>query len=157
MVMNKFELVMMEYWNNHGYKFFSLNQKIETFSRAFRENGIKRPDFMISFCIMGTHIHIYADTKQRQFNRTYRTFTISEDDVQALHNFKVKFHNTTIFVILSNEDSGFRTFYVISVEDIIKKCEVKTNRNTGEKFCIIKIIDCITLGWNDGFEKIIKL
>lgn len=155
--LNSCELAFRDYCNYHRYSFVFLNQETDTFSVAFKENGIKRVDFMISFSLMGIQLHIYADTKQRQFNKKFSTFTVSEDDVQALHNFKLKFHNTVVFIILSNGDSGFRTFYVICIEDIIKKCELRINKENGKEFRAIKITECNTLGWNDGFEQILKL
>lgn len=33
--------------------------------------------------------------------------------------------------------------------------ELKTSRVTGNLFRTIKIKDCITLGWNDGLEKLL--
>jgi len=62
--------------NYYKYHYIFVRQLPRTFSLAFRENKLKRPDYIVFLFLMGCYLTFYVDIKQRRFNREYNTFIL---------------------------------------------------------------------------------
>ncbi len=131
------------------YQYVYIEQSIETFATFFK--GItKRPDYFIVLPSIGL---IAVDVKERKYYVDFQNFTIKEMEIFKLSSFERVF-KIPVWIAISNKNSGFSTWYWISLTNIIETIPLKTNSESKEKFRAIDIKRCITIGWNDNLGKL---
>ncbi len=152
MLENQSEQKFKEYMDEKECYFYFIDQSQETYAHQFN-NDVKRPDCCIMLGLIGT---IDVEIKKRSLNSGYQTFTIDEEEIRKLIEWEKIFKRFVWFAI-SNENFGFKTWFWINLQTVIKKSEKKLNKKDNKEFRAIKIEDCITIGWNDPLNNLLNI
>ncbi len=155
--MERSEKRFIEYMDHKDIPHVYLEQSLKFQSKALIENDIKRPDFMVAFKI-GNSIRInpiYVDTKEQSFNEKFQTFTFEIEETRRLKKWQTVF-NTHIWYAVAIKNFGYKTWFWVSLNDVIEKhFDKRRNRETGKEFYVIRVEHCINIGWNDSLNKLI--
>jgi len=150
--LNECENKFQEWLDHKKLPYLFIEQSPESFATFFR-NITKRPDYLI---VLPSIVLIAVDTKERKLHESYENYILDEkEEIIKLTSFQRIFRIPVWFAI-SNKESAYRTWYWISLTEILEKVPTKKSKKSGERFRAINIKDCITIGWDDGFEKLFK-
>ncbi|MFX1518998.1 MAG: hypothetical protein ACFFCD_03660 [Promethearchaeota archaeon] len=146
--MNECEKKFKDWLDHKQYPYFYIEQSLGTFSSLFR-NVTKRPDFFVLIESIG---FIAVDVKEREIQKEYETLILDETkDIQKLTAFERMFR-IPVWFALSSSASVFKTWYWISLYDVIEKVEVK--RGSKGRFRAIPLTATKTIGWEDNLGKL---
>lgn len=148
----KAELRFKEWVNEHSYPYLYIDQNLNTFSTLFK-NLTKRPDFLVVISNIGI---IAVDIKFRELS-SYQDFILDEEKEISKANSFERIFRIPIWYCFSLKESGFTTFYWISLSEIQEKMPIKISSMTNERFRAISIKNCKTLGWKDNISKLFEI
>lgn len=138
-------------WLIHkGLLFAYFDQTPATFAPPFKEISVKRPDYLICMKDLGT---IAVDVKSRRFYKDFENFTLDEEEIQKLSAFQ-RISRIPVWFAISHREIGYNTWYWISLNAIKEKSARKVSSLSRKPFRPISIKECITMGCNDGLEKL---
>jgi len=80
---------------------------------------------------------------------------VLDEEIKKFTSFQRVFR-IPVWVAISNWSCAYRTWYWISLSEILEKIPVSNSEKFGE-FRAIDIKDCITVGWEDGFDKLFRV
>jgi len=90
--------------------FYYIDQRKETFSKAFHDDHIKRPDYII-FTDKGIfHIDVKYRTKFSFSLKDEKRFYLAQEDIEKLFNFYNKLHADT-WIAFTNDENSLKFFY----------------------------------------------
>jgi hypothetical protein len=117
------EFKFQQFLNKHKKAFFVVDDNTETMPDVFRNNKGKRPDF---FVMLENKFIIGIDVKNYRFksNTEISCFGIQKTDIELYKNLFNVFP-IPVFIAISNGNLSFKTWYFISVKDLIKKINNK--------------------------------
>ncbi len=157
MKMENSEKNFIVYIDHKGCPIVFLEQSLEFQSQTLCNNYIKRPDFIVAFTRHNRSIKIdpiHVDTKELSFDEKYQTFTFETLELQGLRRWQEAF-NAYIWFAIAIKNFGYKTWFWISLNDVIAKhFDIRKNGGTGKEFYVIKVENCITIGWNDTLNKL---
>jgi len=153
-VANEAELKFKEWLDSKGYPYLYIEQSPELFATFFRDVEVKRPDFLILVKGLGL---IAVDVKSRELRPEHETFIIDEeDDIEKLIAFE-RIFRIPVWLAISNASSQYRTWYWITLSEIVEKIDKRVSSRDGREFRPIPIKMCKTIGWDDSIGKIFQI
>lgn len=151
-VSNNSELRFKEWLENKGYAYLYIDQSIDCFSSLFK--GItKRPDFLVVINSIGI---IAVDVKERKISDKYESFVIDEEEIQKLLSFERVFR-IPLWLAFSVEAVQFRTWYWVSLSEVVEKVSLNTRTKDDKPFRPIPMKMCKTIGWESGLSSLFGL
>jgi len=145
------EHIFQEWGNYQRIDFHKNDQSLETFAVSFR-NTTKRTDYEISLPDLGK---IAVDVKVLKLHTTYGDFILDAEEIHKQKSFQRKFQVPVWFAIIPRNGLQYRTFYWVSLNYILDQIQPKHSQYG--PFYPISRKDCITVGWDDGIEKLFKI
>ncbi len=113
---------------------------------------MKRPDFEIIMKDIGS---ILVDVKSQTLSADFENFTLDETELQKLLSFQT-ISRAFVWFVIGCPENRYNTWYWISLNDVFNKGLIRARKSDSKPFRTISIQDCITVGWNDGLEKLVK-
>ena len=82
-------------------------------------------------------------------------FTLDEkNDIIKYSSFE-RIFRVPVWFVFSNKNFAYRKWYWIRLTGVIEKAPVRTSsKGKKDQFRAINIKDCITVGWEDGLQRI---
>ena len=145
------ERKFQEWLDNNFISFIRVDQEPQTYARQFRGH-VKRPDYKIIITDIG---NIFVDAKSREMYSNFATFVIDESDIVMLSNFQ-KDCNTPVWLALSSKSFAYKTWFWISINDILLKLKPRLSSKSNDSFFAIPVDKCKLLGSNDGLNRLIE-
>lgn len=153
-VANEAELKFKEWLDSKDYPYLYIEQSTDTFATFFRNTDVKRPDFLILVKGLGL---IAVDVKSRELRQEHETFILDEErDISKLIAFERVFR-IPVWLAISNEAFAYRTWFWITLSEIVEKVDKLPSSRDGREFRAIPIKMCKTVGWNDSIGDIFQI
>lgn len=151
-VLTTAEMKFQEWLEHKRYPYVNIEQSRETFSKLFR-GKVKRPDFLVLIDSVGL---LAVEVKDKELYEEYETFAVDEKgEIQRLLIFERSFR-IPVWFAFSNVGVGYRTWYWISLSEVLEKIPTNVSKKSGEEFRGVPIKECITIGWDDGLWKLFR-
>ena len=149
--MNERETKFREWLDNKGYPYLFIEQSPDSFATLFK-NITKRPDYLI---VLPSIAMIVVDAKERRLHEDYETYVLDEkDEIKKLTSFQ-RIFRIPVWFAFSNQGCVYHTWYWISLTEVLEKVYMRESEKYG-KFRAIDIKNYITIGWEDGLEKLFR-
>ena len=141
----------MKWLDKNKIPYLYINQDIETFSSAFKEDSSgKRPDFMILIPNIGP---LFVDVKYKKISEQ-GDYPIDFEETRKHSSMQRKF-NIPIWFALSNENSAYQTWLWISVSKVLELgVQSKKSSRSGEYFFPIPPEEFIQISHNDSLDRL---
>lgn len=140
-----------EWLDYKKYPYMFIEQNKETFATFFR--GVtKRPDFFILLENLGI---ICVDVKEKELSK-YETFVIDYEEIEKYIQFERLFRIPVWFAI-SNQAVGYKTWYWIPLSKIVEIGVRRIRRADEREFFAIKIIDFVTIAYDDSLSRLFNI
>lgn len=149
--LNECEIKFREWLDQKELPYLFIEQSPDSFATLFKYIT-KRPDYLI---VLPSIALIAVDAKERKLHESYETYVLDEnDDIKKLTSFQ-RIFRIPVWFAFSNQGSAYRTWYWISLTEVLEKMPMKESEKYGQ-FRAIDIKHCITIGWEDGLEKLFR-
>ena len=146
-ITNLAEAKFKEWLEEKGYPFLYIEQSKDFFATFFKNTGVKRPDFLILVKGLGL---IAVDVKNRELQQEYETFVIDEEkDIKKLIAFD-RIFRIPVWLAISNEANAFRTWYWITLSEVVEHVQILRRPSDNNQFRAIPITMFRTIGWDDN-------
>lgn len=132
--------------NENEIPFWYIHQEPETFSKVFRKENVKRPDFIILIPNIG---FILTDVEYKEPARKYPEFQINVEETYKYCKIQEKYR-LNIWYVFSNSKNHFNVWYWIPVS---KVKEIGKDKKYGDYFGI-PIEEFIIISKNQGLNKL---
>ncbi len=153
-IANEAEERFKEWLEHKGYPYLYIEQSPDLFASFFRDTGVKRPDFLILVRGLGL---IAVDVKSRELQREHETFIIDEEkDISKLIAFE-RIFRIPVWLAISNKAYAYRTWYWITLSEIVEKVDKRRSSLDGNEFRAIPIKMCRTIGWDNHIGEIFQI
>ena len=145
------EKKFIDWLNKYNILFWYITQDIETYSKALKLTGIKRPDFVI---FLGKGNIIFVDAKYNKPARKYETFYIDAKEVEKYSKLE-NISNIKTWLALSNEEYHYTIWHWIPIRKILEQKLYFRKKSKGSYYSVPLSEFEVVINRKD-FERIIK-
>ncbi len=119
--MNDSEKAFAKWLDRTGFYYIYVEQSLDSFSEKFKEENIKRPDFLVGFLDVGL-IAVDVKDKDSIFTKHNKIF-LNYEDVKRAMGFERAFHIPFWYAITSGKQNKYNAWYIISARKVFNLLE----------------------------------
>ena len=145
------ELEFMKWLNHHRIPFLFFKQDLDTYSKGFKDQFLKRPDFMIFIEDLG---FICVDVKYKKPFRKYDEVPI--DFKEMMRYVSLSRFNLHVWYVFSNEEYKYKTWFWIPVSKALQYTMEKTfkSKKSGERYVSVPLSEFYQIAEKDSISKL---
>lgn len=146
------EKEFMNWLNKHNILFCCFRQDPETYSTAFKLNGIKRPDFII---FPENKIPIFVDAQFNKPARKYRAFHINFNEVQSYSKLE-DITGIKVWLVFGNRDYHYSVWHWIPIKKVVQHKHYSNAKGKGSYYSV-PLEEFRIINDKDDLNKLIQL